>query len=76
MVDKTSNANGFARDAQKSMAAATTTGMIALKPIMHVQVAMLRMWADSIERLARNYEKGVDETATTVEEQLDKERAV
>jgi len=75
MVDKTSNANGFARDAQKRMAAATTTGMIALKPIMHVQVAMLRMWADSIERFARNYEKGVDETATTVEKQLDKESA-
>ena len=75
MADQTSKANGFARDAQKRMAAATTTGMIALKPIMHVQVAMLRMWADSIERLARNYEKGVDETATGVEEQLDKERA-
>lgn len=75
MADKTSNANGFARDAQESMTAATTTGMIALKPFMHVQVSMLRMWANSIERFARNYEKGLDETATTVEEQLDKERA-
>jgi hypothetical protein len=32
---------------------------------------MLRMWANSIERFAGNYEKGVEETATTVEEQLD-----
>ena len=29
---------------------------------------MLRMWADSIERFANNYEKGFEETATTVEE--------
>jgi hypothetical protein len=36
---------------------------------------MLRMWANSIERFAGNYEKGVEEAATTVEEQLDKERA-
>jgi hypothetical protein len=36
---------------------------------------MLRMWADIIERFAGNYEKGLKETATTVEEQLDKERA-
>ena len=36
---------------------------------------MLRMWADSIERFARNYEKGFEETAAAVEEQSDKERA-
>ena len=50
-------------------------GMNALKPIMHLQVSMLRMWADSIERLAGNYEKGVEETATAIKEQSDKERA-
>jgi hypothetical protein len=42
---------------------------------MHLQVSMLRMWADSIERFAGNYVKGLEETATTVEEQSDKERA-
>jgi hypothetical protein len=56
--------------------------MNALKPIMHFQVSMLRfqvsmlrMWANSIERFAGHYEKGLEETATTVEEQSDKERA-
>jgi hypothetical protein len=33
------------------------------------------MWADSIEKLAGNYEKGLEETATTVKEQSDKQRA-
>jgi hypothetical protein len=49
--------------------------MNVLKPIMHLQVSMLTMWADSIERLAGNYEKGVEETATAMKEQSDKERA-
>jgi hypothetical protein len=49
--------------------------MNALKPIMHLQVSVLRMWADSIERSAGSYQKGVEETATTVEKQSDKERA-
>lgn len=33
---------------------------------MHLQVSMLRMWADAIERFAGNYEKGVEETATAM----------
>ena len=64
MTDKTSTFMG-----------ATAIGMSALKPIMHFQVSMLRMWADSLERFAGNYEKGFEETATAVEEQADKERA-
>lgn len=68
-------ANRIARDPQGRIIAATATGMNALKPIMHFQVSMLRMWADSIERLAGNYEKGFEETATAVEEQSGKERA-
>ena len=33
---------------------------------MNVQISMLRMWADSIERFACNYEKALKETANTV----------
>jgi hypothetical protein len=75
MADKTSTATRFARDQQRRITAATAIGMNALKPIMHFQVSMLRMWANSIERFAGNYEKGLEETATAVEEQSDKERA-
>lgn len=77
MADKTSNANGFTRNSRSRITAATATGMNSLKPMMHFQVSMLRMWADSIERFAGNYEKGLEETATatTVEEQSDKEHA-
>ena len=72
MADRTANANRFAHDPQRRITAATAIGLSALKPIMHFQVSMLRMWADSIERFAGNYEKGLEETATTVEEQSTK----
>ena len=75
MPDNISNANRFAPDPQSRITAATAIGMNALKPIMHFQVSMLRMWADSIERFAGNYEKGLEETASIVEEQSDKQRA-
>jgi hypothetical protein len=75
MPDNISNENRSARDPQRRITAAAAIGMNALKPIMHFQVSMLRMWADSIERFAGNYEKGLEETATIVEEQSDRQRA-
>jgi hypothetical protein len=74
MVDNATNANRFARDPQRRITA-DTAGMNALKPIVHFQVSMLRMWADSIDRFAGNYERALEETATTVQEPSDKQRA-
>ena len=73
MADKSTNSGHFAP--QRRIAAMTAIGMNALSPIMHFQVSMLRMWADSIERFAGNYKKGLEETANAVEEPSDKERA-
>lgn len=70
MVDKITDTNR-----PPHFTATTAMSMNVLKPIMHVQVSMLRMWADSIERFAGNYEKGFEETANKVEEQSDKEPA-
>ena len=75
MADKTANANRFARDPQRRIAATTAIGMNALKPIMHFQASMLRMWADSIERFLGNYQTKLEETATSTEERSDKEHA-
>jgi hypothetical protein len=75
MADQTSTTNRFARDSQSRIIGATAIGMNALKPIMHFQVSMLRIWADSIERFAGNYQKGLEETAVIVEEQSSRERA-
>lgn len=75
MADRTATPNRLANDSQRRIAAATAIGMNALKPMIRFQVSMLRMWADSIERLAGNYEKKLEETATTVEERSDQDRA-
>lgn len=75
MADQTATPNRIANDPQRRIAAATAIGMNALKPMIHLQVSMLRMWADSIEKLAGNYEKKLEETATTVEERSEQERA-
>lgn len=75
MADQTATPNRLANDPQRRIAAATAIGMNALKPMIRFQVSMLRMWADNIERLAGNYEKKLEETATTAEERSDQERA-
>lgn len=75
MADQTATPNRLANDPQRRIAAATAIGMNALKPMIRFQVSMLRMWADSIERLAGNYEKKLEETATTAEKRSDQERA-
>src|SRR5581483_7356414 len=69
MTDKNSDANRFSAEQQSRLVA---MGMNALKPVMLLQVSILRMWADNIERLAGNYEKGVEETSS-MKEQLKKE---
>ena len=74
MTDKDFEASRFAQNPKQHFTAATAVGIDALKPIMRFQVSMLRMWAESIERFAGNYEKGAEETATAVEEQSNKER--
>jgi hypothetical protein len=75
MADMNSNAKLFSGDPQRGISAATEFGLNALKPIVHFQVLMLRMWADSIERLAGNYEKGAAEVATAVKEQSNRDHA-
>ncbi|WP_409187845.1 hypothetical protein [Bradyrhizobium sp. RDM4] len=75
MADNGANANLLARDPQRRIAAATALGVNALKPIMHFQVSLPRMWADNIERFTGGYQKRLEETATSVEESSDKERA-
>jgi hypothetical protein len=75
MADMSFNPKLFAGDPQRGISAATEFGLNALKPILHFQVQILRMWADNIERLAGNYEKGAAEVATAVKEQSNRDHA-
>ena len=75
MPGNTINANRFTRDPQRHTTAATAIGMNALKPIVHLHVSMLRMWAVTLDRFAGNYEKALEETATSADQQSEKKRA-
>ena len=75
MADKATDADRFARDPQRGIAAATAIGMNALRPVMNFQISMLRMWADSIERFAVKYDKGLEEAATTPGDQQPEDRS-
>ena len=63
MVVRTSYANHDTPNQQ------TAFGVTALKPIVLFQVSWLRIWAVSLERLAENYEKGLEETANILKTQ-------
>ena len=66
MVDRTSEANHYTPNHQ------TAFGVAALKPFVLFQVSWLRMWAVSLERLAGNYEKGLEETANALKAQSER----
>jgi hypothetical protein len=75
MTDKTFAANHFVHDQQSQITALASIGLNAFKPIIQFQASMLRLWADNMDRLAGNCEKGLEKTATAMEEQSNKERA-
>ena len=74
MTDIPANANRFARDSQRRITSTTAAGLSFLQPLVHIQVSILRMWADNLERFAGTYEKGLEETATALKEQSEKQR--
>ena len=75
MADQSFDAGRFAREQQSRVASSAAIGFNALKPMLHFQVSLLRLWANNIEALAQNYEKGVDTVSSSVEEQVRQQRA-
>jgi hypothetical protein len=73
MADQSFEAGRMARDQQSRIAASAAIGLNALKPMIQLQVSLLRLWADNIEALAKNYEKGLD--SSVVEHQWQQQRA-
>lgn len=75
MAGSISNANRFGRDPQRRITAATAVGMYVLKPIMHLSGLNAADVGRQCREVRGQLRKGVEETATTVEEQLDNRRA-
>ena len=75
MAEQIFDTSRLAKDQQSQIAASTAIGLNALKPMIHLQVSLLRLWADNIETLAQDYEKGVDAFSSAVERQSQQQRA-
>jgi hypothetical protein len=75
MADQSFDAGGLAREQQNRVAASATIWVNALKPMIHLQVSLLRLWADNVEALAQNYEKGIDTFSSAVEHEAVHRRA-
>jgi hypothetical protein len=69
MTDQILDAGRLAKDQQSRIAASTAIGLNALKPMIHMQVSLLRLWANNLEAFAQQYENEVDAFSSTVEHQ-------
>ena len=58
----------------RRIAAAASVGFNAAKPLFQYQTAILRLWADNFEMLARHYENGVEAFTTAIEQQHNQAR--
>jgi hypothetical protein len=75
MVDQTFDARRMARDQESRIAAAAALGLSAIRPIVQFQASLLRLWADNVELLARNYERGIETFTSAAEQQWQQQRA-
>jgi hypothetical protein len=58
MAEQSSDTRRMTRDQERRIAAATAIGVNAVRPILQFQVALLRLWADNIEKLAQKGPSG------------------
>jgi hypothetical protein len=75
MTDNSFDAARMARDQQSRIAASAAIGLNALKPMIGLQVSLLRLWADNLETFAQNCEKGVDTFSSAAKQEWEQQRA-
>jgi hypothetical protein len=75
MADQIFDAHHSTDEQRKRIIAATAIGLNALKPALHFQISMLRLWIDRVQTFASNYEKGVERFSTELERQWQQQRA-
>lgn len=75
MADQNLDTRRMARDQESRITAATAIGLNTVKPMIQFQVSLLRLWADSIESLAQNYEKGLERANSAVEQRWQQQHA-
>ena len=75
MADQSFDAARVTREQQSRIAASAAIGFNAIKPMMQFQVSLLRLWADNIEALAKDYERWLVKSTLAAEHQWQQQRA-
>ena len=75
MSDQSLDARRIAREQASRISAAASVGLNAARPFLHYQAYMLRLWADNVELVARNYEKGIEAFSAAVEQKPEQRAA-
>jgi hypothetical protein len=64
-----------AREPERRVAAAAAVGLNTMAPIFQFQISALRIWANNIEVLMHNCERGLETFSSAVEQQSNQQRA-
>ena len=75
MSDQSLDARRIAREQASRISAAASVGLNAARPFLDYQAYMLRVWADNVELVARNYEKGIEAFSAAVEQKSEQRAA-
>jgi hypothetical protein len=75
MPDQSLEARRIAREQQRRVASTTAVGLNTIRPILQFQISALRMWANNIEMLMRNCERGLETFNAAVEHDSNQQRA-
>ncbi len=63
------DARRMAKEQEGRMAASASIGFNAVKPFIQFQISMMRVFAENIDRVARNYEKSFETVSNVITQQ-------
>jgi len=63
------DARRMAKEQEGRMAASASIGFNAVKPFIQFQISMMRVFAENIDHVARNYEKSFETVSNVITQQ-------
>jgi hypothetical protein len=68
-TNQTLDARRIVREQESRIAASASIGLHVIQPFVQFQTSMLRVFAENIEQVARNYEKSFEALGSVMEQQ-------
>jgi hypothetical protein len=68
MADQSLDVRRIAKEQESRVAASASIGFNTVKPFVEFQTSMMRLFAESVDQAARNYEKSFEAVSKLVEQ--------